>query len=203
MDVPVPVVAVLDPSGLERLYGLADILGDRPALRVRHQTARAKDRTELADDRHHVRGGDRHIEVERLGAGLDGIGKLLAPDQVGTGLLCGAGQVALRKYNDADVLAGAVGEADGAANELVGLPGVDSELERHVHALVELGESHLFDELDRLFGPVAPCGIELSLDGRSVLGLGGHFGLLTWFSRGSRLSHFCVLRITYYVLRAR
>src|SRR5581483_12358412 len=49
VDVAVAVGAVLDPPALEVAHGLADVLGDRAGLGVRHEAPGAEQPAELTD----------------------------------------------------------------------------------------------------------------------------------------------------------
>ena len=131
------VGAILDLTGLELLDDAADVLGDGAELRVRHQTARTEDLTELADLAHLVGRGDGRVEVQE--AALDLLDEVVAADDVGAGGLGLAGLVALGEDGDAHVLAGAVGQRNRAANLLLGLTSVDAEAEVDLDGLVELG----------------------------------------------------------------
>ena len=66
-------------------------------------------------------------------------GEVVGADDVGTGGASGVGGLAGGEHGDADVLAGARRQGDGAADHLVGLAGVDAESEHDVEVLVELG----------------------------------------------------------------
>ena len=121
---------------LNSRHGPADVLGDRAGLRVGHQAAGAERTTEAADQRHHVRRGDGHVEVEL--ARLDLGGEVVGADEVGAGLAGLRGGLAGGEHGDADVLAGARRQGDGAAHHLVGLAGIDAEAHGHVDGLVEL-----------------------------------------------------------------
>ena len=132
-------------------------------------------RPRLADHAHHVRGGQGDVEVRP--AGLDLLDQVLGADLVGAGAQRLLGLLALGEDHDADLLAGAVGQNDGAADHLVGVARVDAQaemrldagVERHVAGLagklgglgrrVELGA---VDELRRLLvllAVVCHCGL--------------------------------------------
>ena len=70
---------------------------------------------------------------------LDSSDELVGADDVGASGLSLAGLVALSEDSDADGLAGAVRQGDGAADVLVGLAGIDAEAEVNLDGLVELG----------------------------------------------------------------
>ena len=127
-------------------------------------------RPEPTDQRHHVGGGDGHVEVHL--AGLDLRRQVVGADDVGAGGAGLVGGIAGGEHGDADVLAGAGRQGDGAADHLVGLARVDAEPEGDVDVLVELGARHRLDEAERLGGCVEPVAVEL-LRGVGVL-LAGH-----------------------------
>ena len=141
-------------------------------LRVGHQAARAQDLAQRADDTHGVGRGDDDVEVHL--AGLDVGGQIVHADDVGTG---GAGFIslgALGEHRHALGLAGAVGQHDGAAHDLVRLLRVDAQLHRHVDGFIELGDGEILDERDRVVEAVQLQRVDLA--GRCLLALGelGH-----------------------------
>jgi hypothetical protein len=95
-----------------------------PAFGRRHQAARPEDSAELPDLAHHVRRGDRHVEVDP--AALDLL-DVVGADEVGPGLLRLARLVALGDHEDPDGTPGSGREHDGAPDDLVGVARVDSE----------------------------------------------------------------------------
>ena len=125
-----------------------------PGLRVRHEAAAAEDPAEPSDHAHHVRRGERDVELEP--AGLDLLDQVLGADLVRAGAEGLLGLLALGEDGDADDLAGAVREDDGAADHLVGVAGVDAEAEVRLDGRVELGVGGLLRERDRLVDRVDP-----------------------------------------------
>ena len=87
--------AELDLAALGRLHRLGDVLRHRAEPRVRHQPARPEDLAEPADQRHHVGGGDRPVEIDL--PGLDLLGEILGADDIGAGGLGLLGLVAARE----------------------------------------------------------------------------------------------------------
>ena len=122
---------------LNSVDGAADVGGDGARLRVGHQASRAERATEPADERHHVGRGDGHVEVHL--AGLDLGRQIVGSDDVGAGGAGLLGRLTGGEHGDADVLARAGGQGDGAAHHLVGLARIDAEAEGDVDVLVELG----------------------------------------------------------------
>ena len=139
--------------------GFGDVGGDRADFRVGHLPGGSEDAPELADDGHHVRRGDRHVEVVEALADL--LGEVLAADVVGAGLLGFAGGVALGEDGDLDVFADPVGQGDGAAQLLVGVADVEAGADVHLDRLVELRAGQLGDERHRLGGLVLAFAVDL------------------------------------------
>ena len=71
--------------------------------------------------------GEGHVELEP--AGFDLLDQVLRADLVGAGAERLLGLLALGEDRDADLLAGAVGQDDRAADHLVGVARVDPEAE--------------------------------------------------------------------------
>ncbi len=155
----VAVGAVLHAAGLELADHLGNVHGDGAELGVGHEATGAEDLTEAADLGHHRRGGDGGIEVDV--ASGDRSHEVVGTDDVGAGLLGGTGLLALGEDGDADGLAGAVGQGDGATNVLVGLAGVDAETEGGLDGLVKASEGDLLHELNGLLGGVELAGLDL------------------------------------------
>ena len=136
-------------------------------LRVGHEAAGAEHLAETTDLAHELGGRDRR--VERGVAAGDLLDELGAADLVSAGCDGGLGGGAGREHDDAGGLAGAVREDDGAAHHLVGLAGVDAELQRDLDGRVELRRTGLLRERDCL-----GRGVELAvfdLLGRGAVGL--------------------------------
>jgi hypothetical protein len=104
--------------------------------------------------------------VDRLG------GQVVGTDDLGaSGASCISG-LTVREHSDADVLAGAAGQCDGAAHHLVGLAGVDAEAHGHVDGLVELGRCHALHQAEGLGG--GELGVDVVLLRRVRELLAGH-----------------------------
>ena len=145
------VQTVLDLTGLGFLDSLADVGGDGAGLGGGHQTLGPEDLTETADGAHHFGVGDDGVELEPVLL-LDLLNVLHAAGIVGA---CGEGFLDLfgrAEHEDADGLAGAVGQHDGAADLLVGVAAVDAELHVQLDGLVELGLAGVDDQLEGLLG---------------------------------------------------
>ena len=98
---------------------------------------RSQDPSGLPDRRHHVRRGDRRVEVDL--ALHDVVHELLTTDDVGACLARLARLVALSEHGHPHRPAGAVGQRDGATEGLVLLPRVEAEPERDLDGLIEPG----------------------------------------------------------------
>src|SRR6185437_590387 len=128
--------AELDRAALGALHRTRDVHGHGADLRVRHHAARAEHLTETADQRHHVGSGDTAVEFDR--AALHLLDQVLSTDDIGAsgpGLI---GLGATREHADAQGAAGAVRQADHATDQLVGMTGIDTEIDRSLNRLVEL-----------------------------------------------------------------
>ncbi len=117
-------------------------------LRVRHQAARAEHLAETSDQRHHVGRGDAAIEFDR--AALDRGDEVFGADDVRAGRARFVSLGAAGEHRDLERAARAVGQVDDAAHHLVGMLGIDAEVDREFDGLVEFGDGVGFDELDRL-----------------------------------------------------
>eukprot|EP00042_Codosiga_hollandica_P026760 m.128533 g.128533 ORF g.128533 m.128533 type:complete len:312 (-) comp52295_c0_seq7:6802-7737(-) len=166
------VDAELDLASLGVLDGGGDVRGHGANLGVRHQAARAQDLTQGTDDTHRVRRGDDHVEGHV--ARLDALGQVFHADNVSTS---GTGFVslgALGEDGDALGLAGAIGQHDGAANDLVRLLGIDAELHGNVDGLIELGGGQALDQFEG-FGQRVQLGrFDLASQRLLLLGELGH-----------------------------
>ena len=118
-----------------------DVLRHGAELRVRHQALGTEHLTEAADEAHHVGGRDDAVEVDR--AALDRFHEVFGTDDFGAGGRGFVGLGAAREDGDADVLAGALGQVDDAADHLVGVARIDAERDGDFDGLVELGVARL------------------------------------------------------------
>ena len=150
MDDVLLVQTVLDLTGLGVGDSLANVGGHSAGLGVGHQTTGAKDLTQTANAAHHVGGGDQHVEVQVTA--LDLGDQIVVTDLLRTGSLSGLGGVALGDGNDADVLAGAVGQDHSAADLLVSVAAVNTQTDMQLNGLVKLGGGSLAGKLQRLGG---------------------------------------------------
>src|SRR5690606_34001422 len=96
--------------------------------------------------------------------------ELSATDLIGTSCDCCLGSRARREHDDASGLTCAVRQDDGAAHHLVGLAGIDSELQRNLDGRVELRRTGFLRERDCLGRSVET--VCLDLLGGSLVSLG-------------------------------
>src|SRR5262249_38220826 len=158
VDDPGLLGPVLDLAALGGLHGLGDVSRNRAELRVWHQSARAQHFAEPADDTHHVGGRDRTIELYL--ATLHLLCKVFSPNNIRAGGLRLLGARALREDGDPERLPGAARQHDGAAQVLLGLLGIDVEVQRDLDGLVELRRRPRLHELHGIGKRVIGLGIE-------------------------------------------
>ena len=115
--------------------------GNSAGLRVGHQTTELQNLTETANAAHHVRGGDQNIEVQVAAGDLGD--QIVIADLLSACSLSGLGSVALGDCDNADILAGAVGQDDSAADLLVSVTAVNAQTDVQLNGLVELSGSGL------------------------------------------------------------
>src|SRR5690606_6706533 len=108
-----------------------------------------KDLTKTTDQRHHVRGSDTTIEIDL--AALDDFQQILGADNVCTSGLGFISLGATGEYSNADSLASAIGQVDDAADHLVGVAGVNTQIHCNLDGFVELGRGLRLHHLDGFF----------------------------------------------------
>ena len=132
------VQTVLDLTSLGLLDSLGNVHRNRTSLRVRHQALRTEHAAQTADNAHDVRGRDNNVELEEVFL-LDALHQVLSAYDVSAGSQRLVSLRALGEHRYADVLAGAVGQYDRAADLLVSVTGVNAQLNVQLNGLVELG----------------------------------------------------------------
>ena len=147
------VQTILDLTGLGFLNGLGGVGSHGAGLGGGHQALGAQDLTQTADNTHHVGSGDDDIEVEPVLL-LDLLHQIHLAHVIGAGGLGSLGLVALGEHQNADRLTGTVGQHDGAADLLVGVTGVNAQLDVELDSLIELGAGGLADQLQTLLGVI-------------------------------------------------
>ena len=151
------VQAILHLTGLGLGDGLGSVGGHSAGLGGGHQTLGAQDLTQTAYHAHHVGGSDHHIEVKPVFL-LDLFHQIHVAHIVGAGGLGSLGLVALGEHQHAHGLAGAVGQHDGAADLLVSVTGVHTQLHMQLDGLIKLSGSGLADKLQTFLG-IIQCGL--------------------------------------------
>jgi hypothetical protein len=143
VHVAVAVGAVLDLAALELLDGLGRRRGDGAGLGVGHEATGAEHATERPTSG--IRSGVAMVTSKSSMPPSIWAARSSAPTNSApaASAACGRG-VADGEHGDADVLAGARRQRDGAAHHLVGLAGVDAEADDQLDGLVEVGGGQLF-----------------------------------------------------------
>src|SRR5690606_35875779 len=162
------VGTVLHLTCLGVLHRSGNVGGDGTNLGVGHQATGAEHLAEGTHDTHGVRRSDDHVEVQV--AGLDAFGQVFHTDDVGTSCLGSFSLFALSEYGNAYALAGAGRQHDGATHELVGLTGVDTQLNGHVDGLIELGGGSFLHQAQSLGDRVQLGAINFGGNGGRALG---------------------------------
>ena len=152
------VETILDLTSFDLLDGSSDVRGDGAGLGGGHETLRAKNFTETADNTHHVGRGDDDVETEPVFL-RDLFDHVQTAGEISACVQSFLKLRVLRKDEDFAGLAGAVRENDGAADLLVSVTGVDAELDVGFDGLVELGGGGLHDQIHGLVDVVLRAAI--------------------------------------------
>src|SRR5206468_3310896 len=140
-------------------YGLADLEGHRPRLRVGHLPSGPEDPAELADGAHPVGGGDRDVEV--VEPVLDLLREAGGAHDVGTCLLRLLRLLSLGEHGYLLLAPGAVREHQGPAKLLLGMPDIEAETEMDLDCLVERSAVERLEETHRLDRRVRALAVDL------------------------------------------
>src|SRR6185295_4680928 len=97
---------ILDAALSNFRHGFADIKGDGPGLRIRHEPARSQRLPKLSDGRHEIRRRDSTIEIHP--SALDLLHQIIGPDIISAGLPRLLFLLSLGKDQDANLLPRAV-----------------------------------------------------------------------------------------------
>ncbi len=127
----------LDFAGFHLFYRLGHIHGHGSGLGIGHQASWAQYPAKLADLPHQVRGRDDDVHIEPAVLDLLDVFRSYEIGARGFGFLR---LLALSQHQDPDFLAYAVRQHHRPANDLIGVPRVDSQVQGDIHALIELGE---------------------------------------------------------------
>ncbi len=141
------VVAEFDLTGLVFFDRAGNFGRDSAGTWRRHQPAGAEHFAERTDQTHHVGCGDTDIELGP--AFFDLLAQVISTDFVGTSSAGLVSQFALGEYDNALGLADAVRQDNRAADQLVGLLGIDAKTHGDFHGLHKLWGWQGFQHLDR------------------------------------------------------
>src|SRR5262249_16556842 len=126
----------LDRAALGALYRVRDVHGHRANLWVRHDTARAKHLAETADQRHQVGGRNAAVEIDLAFAHF--FNEVFRADNVCPSAFCLIGFGATGEHADAQSATGTIRQRDHAADHLIRMGWIDTEVHRNFDGLVEL-----------------------------------------------------------------
>ncbi len=152
------VQAVFNLTGLNLRNGLSQIWGDRTGFRCRHKTFGAEDLTQAADDAHHVGRGDDDVVIKEVFL-LDSVHHILRANVIGAGVKGFLLTIFLAEDKDLAGFARAVGQDDGAADLLIGVTGVNAQLDMEFDRLVKLGLRRVDDKAERVGCIILLCSV--------------------------------------------
>ncbi|MNO77443.1 hypothetical protein D3C76_685530 [compost metagenome] len=158
-------LGVLDRGSYVRSHG-AD-------FRVRHQTARAEDLTQLTHNTHRVRGSDDHVVVQVASLHLGS--QLVHANLVGACSQSGFSSWALGEDGNAYGLASAVRQNGGATYDLVGFTRIDAQVDGDINRLLELDGRQFGQQFGGIFERVLLAGFYLLGDSLLTLGQLSHY----------------------------
>ena len=144
------VKTILDLTSLSFLNSLSYVRGNSTSLGVRHEASRTEDLTESTNNAHHIGSCDNNFEVHP--AAVDLSNGVVVSDVICASVLGSLLLVSLAEYQGAYLLTGTVGQDDRAADLLVGVTGVNAQLDVQLNGLVELGGSTLHDQIQGFGG---------------------------------------------------
>ena len=160
----------LDRAALGVFDRLSDVGCHRADPGVGHEAAGAQHLPEATYEGHHVRRGDHPVEFHE--PALDALHQILGAHDVGPRRRGFGGLGVLGDDRDPDLTPGAGRQGHDAAHLLIGVTGIDAEIDGDLHALVELGGGVGLDQLDRILEPVDRLAI--AGPGFFSLGFPGH-----------------------------
>ena len=151
-------------------------LYNRTGFGAGHHSPRAQHTAQPANHPHHIRCGQYDVKIKP--AILDPLGQIFAADIVGTGLLGRADAIGAGKDHNTHHATGAVGKRHHAPHLLVGVTGVNTGAQMHLHRLIELGRGAVPHQVNG-FSRLVLC-IPVDLTTRCVVALAmfGHSTLL-------------------------
>ena len=153
------VQTVLNLTGLDFLNGSGNVGGNGTGLGGGHQTLGAQDLTKTANNAHHVGRSHDHVELKPVLLG-NLLNQLHAAHIVGAGSLGFLNLGVLGENQNTADLTGAVGQNHGAADLLVSVTGVNTQLDVQLNGLIELGGSALYNQAQSLGGLVLNSAVD-------------------------------------------
>ena len=145
------VYAILNLTGLDIGDGLSHVHGNGAALGVGHEALRTKNASDAANYAHHVGGSYANVEAKPV-FGLDLLYEILITYEIGAGFLSFLSLVALGEHENANLLAGTVGQYNSTTNLLVSVTGVYAQTGGNFDGLVKLSLSGSQNGLQTLAG---------------------------------------------------
>ena len=150
--------AKLDLSRLRRLNGAGDIGGHRTQFGVGHKPLGTEDLSQFPHHRHHVGSGDATVE---LGFAISNFFRqVLGPDDIGARGLRFLGLVTLGEHSHLQSLARAMRQGHDTAHHLIGVFGIDAQVDGDVDGFVEFAVGGVLDDLDGFVDPVTGHGVD-------------------------------------------
>src|SRR5713226_1292886 len=128
-------------AGLGFLNGFGNVEGDRAGLGIGHEAAGTENFAQFAGGLHHVGRGDDSVVIRP--AFNDLLHYVIAADEIRARILRFTNFFTARDDQHTDGFAEAVGKNDGATHNLVGVLGIDAEIDSELNGLVELGVMRL------------------------------------------------------------
>ena len=113
-------------------------------FRIRHQTTRTKNCTQLTYNSHRIRRGNNHIKIQT--AFFNFIRQVIKPNDVSTSFLCSLSISALRKYCDTSYLASTLRHNNRSTNHLIRLTRIYTQVKRDINGLIKFGCSSTLNQ---------------------------------------------------------
>ena len=137
-----------------------DVRSYRTDLRVRHQAARAENLTETTDERHHVRCSNDCIEVDL--AALDFLDEFFCTNDVCTSCLGFFSLVTTCEHGNADSLARTVRQNAHAADHLVSVTRVNTQIHGDFDGFIEFRLGVVFENFNSSFNAVEGIAVNVT-----------------------------------------
>ncbi len=126
-------------TALGSLNSTGNINSHSTDFRVWHHAARAENLTQTTNEWHHVRGSNAAIEIDI--AGIDGFEQVFRTNDIRTGFLSFFSFVTTGKYSNANSTTCTVWQINNAANHLVSMTWIYTEIHRNFDSFVEFRNS--------------------------------------------------------------